>query len=135
MPISLHVLMNLSEPYENTTFAYVMNTIGIVTFLRSFLTRSNTLSVVTPPASALIFAPWMTGPSAVGSENGIPSSIRSAPASTIAYTTSSVTSSDGSPHVTNGINAFPCSNAFAILLMKILPSVSCDGCNVLIATS
>jgi len=28
MPISLHVLMNLSEPYENTTFAYVMNTMA-----------------------------------------------------------------------------------------------------------
>lgn len=46
-----------------------------------FHTISNILSVVTPPDNARMFASWITGPSAVGSENGMPSSIKSAPAS------------------------------------------------------
>ena len=84
-----------------------------------------------------MFATWMTGPSAVGSENGIPSSMRFAPASSIAYTSCSVTSKDGSPQVINGINAFlfPPSKALLILLMNILPSVSCDRRTVLISSS
>ena len=36
------------------------------------------LSVVTPPDNARMLASWITGPSAVGSENGMPSSIKSA---------------------------------------------------------
>ena len=105
-------------------------------FFLILITISNTLSVVTPPESALTLAPWITGPSAVGSENGIPSSIRSAPASYIAYTSCSVTSRDGSPQVMNGINAFPFSNISVILLfMDILPSVTCDCCAVFISSS
>ena len=38
----------------------------------------------TPRASARSLAFWITGPSAIGSENGTPSSITSAPAATIA---------------------------------------------------
>ena len=37
----------------------------------------------TPRASAFSPAFWITGPSAIGSENGTPSSITSAPASTM----------------------------------------------------
>src|SRR3546814_13517412 len=47
----------------------------------------------------------MVGPSAIGSENGTPSSITSAPASTSACITGTSASSDGSPAVTNGISA------------------------------
>ena len=47
----------------------------------------------------------MTGPSAMGSENGTPSSITSAPAATSACMTGTVASSEGSPAVTNGISA------------------------------
>src|SRR5690606_26143711 len=47
----------------------------------------------------------MVGPSAMGSENGTPSSITSAPAATSACITGTVASSDGSPAVTKGINA------------------------------
>ena len=69
-------------------------------------------SVVTPEDSALTSAPWMTGPSAMGSENGIPSSIRSAPASAMALTRPSVVSMSGSPQVTNGMNAL-CENTLS----------------------
>ena len=44
----------------------------------------STSSGVTPAASARVAAAWITGPSASGSENGTPSSIRSAPASAAA---------------------------------------------------
>src|SRR5579863_10338507 len=48
----------------------------------------------------------MTGPSATGSEKGIPSSMRSAPARSKATTSSSVFSSEGSPAMTQVIKAF-----------------------------
>src|SRR5699024_1611031 len=86
-----------------------------------------------PPESARRFAACMTGPSAVGSENGIPSSISAAPASSMAYTSFSVVSRSGSPQVMKGINAFFPINASCILLIDILPSVSCNGSAVLVA--
>ena len=112
-----------------------MKTIGTFTSCRSSFTNAKILSVVMPPRNALKFAPWITGPSAVGSENGIPSSIRSAPFSTAARTTFAVVSRSGSPQVTNAINAFPFSNALFILLMDILPSVAGNGCAVLVASA
>ena len=112
-----------------------MNTIGILTSLRSSATRSNILSVVTPPLSARRFAPCITGPSAVGSEKGIPSSIRSAPFSAAARTIFAVVSRSGSPQVMNGMNALPFLKADLILLMDILPSVAGDGSAVLVASA
>src|ERR1043165_2013075 len=53
--------------------------------------------IVVPFASARIAAAWITGPSAIGSENGTPSSIASAPASASARMMSAV---GPSPHVT-----------------------------------
>ena len=91
--------------------------------------------MVVPADSALTFASWITGPSAVGSENGIPSSIRSAPASAIAHTSFSVVSRSGSPQVKNGINALPSLNASLILVINILPSVACDRCAVFVSSS
>ncbi len=44
-------------------------------------TASSTCEAVIPFVSASVPAAWITGPSASGSENGIPTSIRSAPAS------------------------------------------------------
>ena len=38
--------------------------------LHAFHIRAEILSVVTPPCKARRLAPWMTGPSAVGPENG-----------------------------------------------------------------
>ena len=82
--------------------------------LRIFFTKAKILSVVIPPFNARRFAPWIIGPSAVGSENGIPSSIRSAPFSTAALIVSSVVFKSGSPQVINGINALPFLKAFLI---------------------
>src|SRR5215510_5381748 len=48
----------------------------------------------------------MTGPSAMGSENGTPSSITSAPALASACMRGTVTEGAGSPAVTYGISAF-----------------------------
>ncbi len=53
-----------------------------------------------PRASARSDAFWMTGPSAIGSENGTPSSITSAPPSASASRMSTVASANGSPQAT-----------------------------------
>ncbi len=119
MPISSQMDTNLSVPYENTTFAYVMNTMGTSTSLRISRTISKTLSVVTPFFKARALAAWITGPSAVGSEKGMPSSIRSAPFLTISFTAFLVVSRSGSPQVMNAMKTFPVVNAHPILL--ILP--------------
>ena len=50
----------------------------------------------------------MVGPSAIGSENGTPSSMTSAPASASACITGTVASSEGSPAVMNGTGQWPC---------------------------
>ncbi len=54
----------------------------------------------TPSASAASPAFWITGPSAIGSEKGTPSSITSAPASTMPCISSGVMSAKGKPAVT-----------------------------------
>ena len=112
-----------------------MNTSGTSISLLSFAASSNTLSVVTPPESALILAACITGPSAVGSEKGIPSSMISAPATAIALTIASVVSRSGSPQVTKGIKALPFANASLILVIDILPSVACDCGTILVSAS
>src|SRR3954468_20041419 len=48
---------------------------------------------------------WITGPSAMGSENGTPSSITSAPPRTRACMTGTVCAGAGSPAVTKGMSA------------------------------
>ena len=53
-----------------------------------------------PRASARSLAFWITGPSAIGSENGTPSSIMSAPPAASACMISGVASANGSPAVT-----------------------------------
>src|SRR5262245_12331422 len=47
----------------------------------------------------------MSGPSAIGSENGMPISIAAAPAASSSRSSSRVTGSDGYPAVTKGISA------------------------------
>src|ERR1700712_883494 len=63
-----------------------MNTKGIGSSWASSCASSKQPSTVAPAASARWFACKITGPSAIGSENGICSSIRSTPASTICRT-------------------------------------------------
>src|SRR5690606_7663883 len=55
--------------------------------------------------SARSEARWMVGPSAIGSENGTPSSTMSAPPSTSAFISGRVSSGAGKPAVTKGISA------------------------------
>ena len=66
---------------------------------------SSTPSTVAPAASAFVPASWMTGPSASGSENGIPSSNRSAPASAYAWPIAFDASMSGKPPMRYGISA------------------------------
>src|SRR5512135_323354 len=62
-----------------------------------------------PWARARSEARWMVGPSAMGSENGTPSSITSAPASTRVCIRATVCLGAGSPAVMKGIRALlPC---------------------------
>ena len=88
-----------------------------MTSFLSSTTISNTLSVVIPAARARIFAPCITTPSAVGSEKGIPISIKSAPFFTISSIAAFVVATSGSPQVIKGINAFLFFNASYILFM------------------
>src|SRR5438270_4307808 len=67
----------------------------------------------------------MTGPSAIGSENGNPSSMTSAPASVIAASNSTVRSASGCPAVMYGMSArrpaaFSAANRFAIASDEIV---------------
>src|SRR5574344_1640878 len=114
-----------------------MKTIGTVMprLLRRRPASSKTLSVVVPASRALMLACWITGPSAVGSENGMPSSISDAPADCIATTHSSVVAISGYPHVINGINAFPDVKADLMLLIDVLPSVARDCRTVFVSAS
>src|SRR5699024_10327068 len=111
-----------------------MNTRGTVTSRRRSCTRANTWSVVTPPRRARRLASWITGPSAVGSEKGMPSSIRSAPLAAIARTVAAVVSRSGSPQVRKGMKAFPWAKAAWILsyILEVLPSIAGDGRAVLV---
>ena len=79
--------------------------------LRKVFTISSTADRSTCFAMALSLASCITGPSAIGSENGTPSSRTSAPAATSACISGTVQDGSGSPAVINGINnlrpAFP----------------------------
>lgn len=102
-----------------------------------------------------IFASWITTPSAVGSEKGIPISMRSAPAFSISKMNFTVLSASGSPAVRKPMNAFlfGVSNTFLIYssylspfllsifhmlissVMNIHTTVSRDGCHILVTSS
>src|SRR3712207_4361866 len=66
---------------------------------------SSTPSTVAPDCSAFEPAAWMTGPSASGSENGTPSSTRSAPFSAQAAPIATVASRSGNPPIRYGMSA------------------------------
>src|SRR5690606_35867885 len=87
-------------------FAYPISTIGVVSSdSRKARTTASTSASFTPCASARSLARWIVGPSAIGSENGTPSSMMSAPAATHWRRTSSVTARVGNPTVMEGISA------------------------------
>src|SRR5437588_2754443 len=66
---------------------------------------SSTPSTVAPRLSAAVPAAWITGPSASGSENGTPSSIRSAPDSAYPSPIRRDVSRSGKPPIRYGISA------------------------------
>src|SRR5580704_2109701 len=66
---------------------------------------SRTFWTLVPAFSARSAPRWMTGPSAMGSEKGTPSSIRSTPPRSSAATSAGVRSGEGSPAVMYAISA------------------------------
>ncbi|MNR54248.1 hypothetical protein D3C85_1744000 [compost metagenome] len=79
---------------------------GICGYLaRTLVSSSKQPSGVVWLAKARRAAPWMVGPSATGSEKGMPSSRASAPPSTSASMMASDNSGVGSPSITNGTKA------------------------------
>ena len=70
---------------------------GTSLFARTARAMAKISRMVVPRCSARCAAAWMTGPSAMGSENGTPSSMQSAPASARARMMSAV---GPSPQVT-----------------------------------
>jgi hypothetical protein len=95
---------------------------GIWVTCLSRATSSRMPGSVVPAASARSEDSWMVGPSAIGSENGTPSSMRSHPARSSSSTTFSVVARSGSPAVTKVTSAFSpraCNSAnfFSILLI------------------
>ena len=106
IPYSRHKEKNFSVPYTNIVLRYIMRRRGLSVFVLIFLTVSKILSSVVPLLSERRDAFWIVTPSAIGSENGTPSSIMSAPRSNISSTVFSVVSRSGSPAVTNVMSAF-----------------------------
>src|SRR5512143_168214 len=91
----------------STGLAYPISTTGVIVLvLRNSAVIARTSFSPTLFASARSDARWITGPSAMGSENGTPSSMMSAPASTSACINGTVRPLPGSPAVMNGIRAF-----------------------------
>src|ERR1700687_1593195 len=83
-----------------------MSTTGVaLLWLRNSFASASTSRSPTPWARARSEERWMTGPSAIGSDNGNPSSIKSATAATSAWRIATVRCGVGSPAVTNGMSA------------------------------
>src|SRR3954464_8405148 len=80
-----------------------MTTTGTRSAMRA--PASSTAGTVAPAASARVPAAWITGPSASGSENGTPSSTRSAPWSAQARPIATEVSTSGKPPIRYGISA------------------------------
>ena len=95
-------------------------------FCRKVRTISSTWTSPIPAASALSPAFWITAPSALGSENGTPSSRMSAPAATMPCISAGVMSTYGKPAVTYGMSAvrpvaFRAAKVAAMRLIRVLP--------------
>src|SRR2546422_269910 len=80
-----------------------MTTTGISSVARRI--RSSTRGTVMPCSRAAWVERWMVGPSARGSENGTPTSTKSAPAAATARRASSDSSGVGNPAVRYGMSA------------------------------
>src|SRR5437870_982339 len=92
-----------SSPKAISGFKYVMTTTGISSAARWIW--SSTRGTVIPWSSAVWVERWMVGPSARGSENGTPTSTKSAPAAATTRNASSDWSGVGNPAVRYGMSA------------------------------
>ena len=95
--------MNSAAPIFSTIEIDTIASTGIVGATRA--TALNTASGVTPANNARCIDSAITGPSAIGSENGIPSSMMSAPAAGSSLNNRSVVARSGNPAVINGSSA------------------------------
>src|SRR5439155_5310468 len=87
----------------STGFRYVMMMTG--TSSAAARTSSSTRATVMPCSSAVWVVRWIVGPSASGSENGTPTSTKSAPAAATRRRASSEARGVGKPAVRYGISA------------------------------
>src|SRR5882762_9532424 len=92
-----------SSPKAMSGFKYVMTTTGISSAARRIW--SSTRGTVIPWSSAVWVERWMVGPSARGSENGTPTSTKSAPAAATHRRASRDRSGVGNPAVRYGMSA------------------------------
>src|SRR5664279_5174838 len=100
-----------------------MRTSGVFVFCRrNARTAASTCVMPTPRARARSLAFWITGPSAMGSLNGTPSSMMSAPAAAIANMIAAVPSACGSPVVMYGMTAlrWHSRSAAKVALMRLI---------------
>src|ERR1700758_5060269 len=97
---------------------------GVASFSwRKSRTMASTRASFTPAFRARLPAAWMIGPSAIGSVNGMPISIRSAPAAGMPRNNAIEVAPSGSHASRNGINAprpslFSAANRLAMRLMS-----------------
>src|SRR6267143_4542085 len=94
---------NRCTPYASTGFRYVMMMTG--TWAAASRIRSRTRATVIPCSSAVWVVRCIVGPSASGSEKGIPISTKSAPAAATMRRASSETAGVGKPAVRYGMSA------------------------------
>src|SRR6266480_2763130 len=92
-----------SSPKAMSGFKYVITTTGISSAARRIW--SSTRGTVMPWSSAAWVERWMVGPSASGSENGTPTSMKSAPAAARSRRASRDNSGVGNPAVRYGMSA------------------------------
>src|SRR5258708_8398247 len=107
-----------------------MSTTGVAASpRRNSATIASPLPRPTPCFNARSEERWITGPSAIGSEKGTPSSITSAPALTTACITATVSPGEGSPAVTNGISAerFAARSFSKVAVIRLIGGVSRPG--------
>src|SRR6267142_2159485 len=106
MPAALARCRNSRVPIASIGLAYPISTIGVaLSVLRNSATMRSTSASPTPCFSARSPERWITGPSAIGSENGTPSSRMSEPASTRPRMSGTVSEGCGSPAVMYGMSA------------------------------
>jgi len=86
-----------STPNARTGFRYVITITGTASAARWIC--SSTRAAVIPWSRAACVERWIVGPSASGSENGIPTSTKSAPASATTRSASSDSAGVGNPAV------------------------------------